>query len=84
MTRHDLKIWPEYFRYTWSGEKAFELRYDDRAYRAGDILNLREWTRQEGYTGREIEVEVTYLLSGFGLKKDWVVMSFIILHKHDM
>ena len=76
MTRHSLKIYPGFFVPLKFGEKTFELRYDDRGYQIGDILNLREWSEKEGgYSGREIEFEVTYILSDFGLLKGFVVMS---------
>lgn len=75
MKTHTLKIYPEFFKHILSGEKNFELRYDDRGYRAGDILHLKEWRNNGGYTGNEIKVEVTYILSGIGLQKNWVVMG---------
>lgn len=75
MMEHELKIWPEFFAPTISGKKTFEIRKDDRAFRAGDILWLREWDKTTGYTGRECKAVVTYILSGFGLRPDWVVMS---------
>jgi Domain of unknown function (DUF3850) len=40
---HDLKTWPRFFEAVASGAKPFEWRKDDRDYRVGDILNLREW-----------------------------------------
>jgi len=79
--KHCLKIWPEFFQPVWDDLKLFELRHDDRGYRAGDILILQEWSKDRGYTGREITVHVVYILSGLGLQKDWVVMSFEILTK---
>lgn len=79
MRAHELKTWPEFFQYVWTGLKKFELRIDDRAYRAGDILLLQEWTILNGYTGREIKAKVTYLMSGLGLQQDYVVMSIDIL-----
>ena len=72
--KHNLKIWPEYFDVILSGEKTFELRKDDRGFGVGDTLLLKEWTQHGGYTGREIAVMVTYILSGFGLNS-WVVMA---------
>jgi len=72
---HDLKTQPEFFKRLWSGEKTFEIRKNDRNYRMGDTLLLREWTQREGYTEREITATVTYLLGGLGLKDGWVVMS---------
>jgi hypothetical protein len=62
---HDLKTWPVYFEQQLAGLKPFELRLDDRGYRVGDILWLREWDpRTQAYTGRELRVEVTFLLRG--------------------
>jgi uncharacterized protein YqfB (UPF0267 family) len=77
MKIHELKCWPEFFKPILTGEKTFELRDDDRGFRAGDILHLREWTKGDGYTGREIKVEVTYLLCGLPwLQAGYVAMGF--------
>ena len=72
---HDLKSWPEFFNRLWSGEKTFEIRKNDRGFRVGHTLLLREWTQRYGYTGREITSTVTYILGGLGLKDGWVVMA---------
>ena len=58
---HDLKIAPEYYGAVLSGKKTFEVRRDDRPYAVGDGLRLREY-KGHGYTGREITVEVSYVL----------------------
>lgn len=42
-THHDLKISPKYYRDTESNGKRFEVRFKDRNFEVGDILNLREW-----------------------------------------
>lgn len=76
--RHELKCWPPYFAAILSGEKRFEVRRDDRGFRAGDTLHLREYVAADGsYTGRTVDVEVTYLLGGSftGLERGFVVMS---------
>jgi hypothetical protein len=58
---HELKVWIEFFDPLASCDKPFEIRQDDRDYRVGDILFLREWDHEkEEYTGREIRREVTY------------------------
>ena len=74
MTTHDLKIWPEFFQAIERGEKTFEVRYNDRAYESGDILELREWEPSSvlgrqgaiapGYTGQSVTMLVTYVLHG--------------------
>ena len=38
---HYIKILPEYFKAIESGEKTFEVRFNDRNYQVHDILHLR-------------------------------------------
>lgn len=78
--KHELKIWPEFFEPVLKGVKTFEIRKDDRGYRAGDLLLLREWSQKDGYTGREITAHATYLLTGLGLKEGYVVMAIDVLY----
>ena len=40
---HLLKTWPDQFEAMANGLKDFENRKDDRVFRVGDILVLREW-----------------------------------------
>lgn len=40
---HDLKCWPKYYEYVASGDKTFEVRRNDRDFRVGDTLLLREY-----------------------------------------
>ena len=40
---HELRISPWSFDAVLSGAKPFEVRPDDRGYKVGDILILREW-----------------------------------------
>ncbi|KAF6602368.1 DUF3850 domain-containing protein, partial [Bacillus sp. EKM417B] len=70
--RHHLKILPEYFKALKDGRKTFEIRHDDRGFKEGDTLSLNEW--QDGYTGRSIEVEVTYV-TDFEQKSGNVVLG---------
>ncbi len=75
---HHLKTWPEYFEEVFNGKKNFELRKDDRGFRVGDILVLKEYdSKSERYTGREISKKVNYILEGgsLGLEKGYVVMA---------
>lgn len=75
MIFHELKAWPSYFRPVWDGEKTFEIRFDDRGFQRGDLVNLREWDRGLGcdcrsthhaddcarYTGRRITAEIGFV-----------------------
>jgi hypothetical protein len=80
---HELKCWPEFFRFIENGQKTFEIRKDDRGFHVGDVLWLREWRRlrivnglDEGeYTGREVRRVVTYVLSGWGLEQGYVCLA---------
>lgn len=65
---HELKCWPSPFSAMWDGRKRFELRRNDRGYRVGDVLHLREYVMPSlaapdgRYTGREMVAVVTYAL----------------------
>lgn len=78
MKIHELKAWPDYFFRVFAGQKKFEVRKNDRDYQIGDILHLREWDPDTNeYTGKEMKVEVHYVLPGgqFGIQPDYCVMS---------
>jgi hypothetical protein len=60
---HELKTWPEYFQAVIDGTKTFEHRVNDRGFKNGDTLHLREYDpATKTYTGRECKRLVTYCL----------------------
>ena len=60
---HDLKISHKYFDAVANGIKCFEVRKNDRPFKVGDTLRLREFDPDKKlYTGRETERTVTYIL----------------------
>jgi hypothetical protein len=63
---HTLKIHPEFFAAMEEGRKTFEIRRgNDRIYKVGDLVNLREYLAdKDEYTGREMLIEVTYVMHG--------------------
>lgn len=78
---HELKTWPDYYECLVDGTKTFEYRRDDRGFKVGDTLYLREWEPTAWsigvatlgrYTGREMRRRVTYLLHA---GTDFVVMA---------
>lgn len=78
MTIHTLKIMTEYFDALVHYGKSFEVRKNDRNFKVGDLLRLREWDdHAHDYTGAEIQVRVTYILHGgqFGIEEGFCVMS---------
>lgn len=57
---HNLKIAPEYFAAVVAGVKHAEMRFNDRNYQTGDVLNLCEW--DDGtFTGDFVSVDVTHV-----------------------
>ncbi len=73
---HELKTWPSFFGTIISGHKRFEIRKDDRGFRIGDCLRLREWHPDlKEYTGEEVLMRVTTIVRGFGLKDGYCVMG---------
>lgn len=60
---HSLKCWPKYFEAVISGAKTFELRLDDRGFKVGDNILLREWDPDmQHYTGGEVDLRITYVM----------------------
>lgn len=56
-----LKIAPEFFQPIEDGIKNFDVRFNDRDYKVGDVLCLAEFDGK-AYSGRYVYVEVTYIL----------------------
>lgn len=91
MKIHELKTDPDSFDESWRGHKHWEIRFNDRGYRVGDSLVLREtnFTGEEMrkgkplvYTGRRmlvevVFIEVVFIIAGpiYGLQDGWVIMS---------
>lgn len=72
---HTIKIAKMYYEDVKSGKKSFELRKNDRGYKQGDILRMLEYAEGE-WTGREMVVEVTYLLEDYaGLEEGYCIMA---------
>lgn len=84
---HLLKCWPEPYQAVLDGKKRHEFRRNDRNFAVGDILVLQEWVPPAkleemldgvtGYTGRWLEVTVTYITGDelFGVPEGFVVLS---------
>src|SRR3974390_688590 len=75
MSVHELKCLPEFYCHLERGEKTFEARKDDRGFRAGDSLRLREWSKKDGYSGREMTRQISYILGGL----PWLHQGYVIL-----
>lgn len=45
---HKLKIRPKFFKAVISGEKTFEIRRNDRNFKVGDRIELKEYSKKSG------------------------------------
>ena len=64
MTTHVLKSWPRFFQQLLEGNRTHELRRNDRDYRIGDRMELREFDpKADAYTGRICCIEITSITS---------------------
>jgi hypothetical protein len=80
---HVLKIWPGSYDAVASGQKTHDVRYNDRDFKVGDQLVLREWVpvgddcTEGNFTGRSVLRRVTYVTPGgsWGLGEKICVLS---------
>ena len=77
---HKIKIWFHYADDVLSGKKNFEVRYDDRGYNVGDLIEFRVIDHFEGNDISDHELnfkryKITYIHSGLGLKTGFVVLG---------
>jgi len=62
MKVHELKITTANYWFVLSGVKKAEFRLNDRDYKEGDILKLREWLPEaKGFTGEYVHVRVIHI-----------------------
>ena len=75
---HSLKIREEYADAVLSGDKTFEVRYNDRGYQKGDeiVFNvLTDYGYDEHHELSKKRYQITYVLSHFGLQDNYVVLA---------
>lgn len=75
-----LKILPEYFQAQADGKKNFEIRKNDRGYKVGSVLSLREFDGKK-YTGRRVKVIVTFI-TDYAQRDGYVVLGTRPFDKH--
>lgn len=82
---HDLKTDPIVFDAVARGEKKHEIRFNDRAFKVGDILRLHRTKysadqMRQGfplvYTGHIEQRTISHIQAGYGLLPGFVVLSF--------
>jgi hypothetical protein len=83
---HELKVHTRFFSDLFNGKKTFEVRKNDRGFKIGNILILRDYNdTKEEYNGGYIIAVVTYVLHGgdYGIEEGYVCMCFDIIFKED-
>ena len=86
---HNVKIFPEYFEGIINGTKPFEFRKNDRGYKPGDCVCLKECiideddgSKREIYTGRYCFVVIKEIFELGGIDpafSEYIVFTFSIL-----
>ena len=76
---HDIKIKEPYADAINDGRKTFEVRFNDRGYNAGDNIRFHvihdDGTMFDSHPLNYKFYRITYVHSGLGLKKDYVVFG---------
>lgn len=80
-TVHELKTHPEHYRAVDARVKTFELRNNDRGFKTGDRLWLREFDPADNtYTGDSLVALITHILPKHdGLTEGFVCMAIVVL-----
>lgn len=77
---HDVKEWPKWHADLVSEKMQFETRKNDRDYRIGDVLVVREWDPDtSAYTGKLAVRVITYIMDHADLpegKAGWVTLGW--------
>lgn len=74
---HYIKCETEYFNDVVDGYKSFELRKNDRDYKPGDDIVLREYDKElNEITGRECRVSIIYMLEDYpGIEPGYCILG---------
>ncbi len=76
---HELKVQTQFWQSLWDFKTTAQLRQDDRQYRVGDILDLREYNPAFGFTGMNCKRRVTHILRHedvpYGVRRGWCILS---------
>lgn len=78
---HHLKTWPEMFNAAMFSIKSFDLRVNDRDFKVGEYVALKEWDPVERlYSGRILSRQIQYILrGGFGLPENMVILGLMMV-----
>lgn len=73
---HEIKVEYDFQEPILNGDKCFEVRYNDRGYQKGDKIKFKVKNRKNVVEPLDDKIfEITYVLSGWGIKEDFVVFG---------
>jgi len=72
---HELKTNPDPFGALFTKEKTAEFRKNDRGFKIGDTLILKEYNSFTAYTGRYLLRKVTHIQIGYGIPDGYAMLS---------
>lgn len=79
MKIHEIKLSEEFAEEVLSGQKSFEIRFNDRGYQKGDLVKFKVVDSigipHVFHPLNDKLFEITYVLSGCGLKESYVAFS---------
>lgn len=80
-----LKTYPEYFQAIWEGKKTFEWREHISKSLEGEIIFLKEFDPQQGFTHRIIEAKIPYILTKApGMPEGYSILSLKEIVRYDI
>lgn len=82
---HILKLNKEYAGAVLSGEKSFEIRFDDRGYQKGDYIqfNVIDGICEVNHPLNDKTYMITYVLHGWGLQENWSALAIKEVKNND-
>lgn len=73
---HEIKLSREFQDAVLSGDKPFEVRYNDRGYQKGDLVKFHVVDRANVVEPLDDKTfEITYVLSGWNIEPGYVVFG---------
>lgn len=75
---HKIKLQKGFCDAVLDGSKTFEVRYNDRGYQKGDFVEFISMDGEYFQAYHDIDkkrYEITYVLSGWGIKENYVVFG---------
>jgi hypothetical protein len=81
MKIHELKTIKPFFNQVYIGMKTFEVRKNDRDFKIGDVLHLKEYY-DGNYSGYELLARIIYILNDeLYVKEGYVILGIEVINR---